>query len=439
MLATDSRFFSQERLCMRVSQWSKEKEREFEQVPYEDTKEHRAFNFDIMSRQAYYDLSYETQGRFSVRNTSHFIIARMGVDEFSHVEYYAPFLWGDYGATRTFAGVGWLTIGRNEMNHSIHICRVDNFSLDHIKGIGTALIQFAIEKSFRAGLEGRVSLVSANGSAEFYLKMGFICDDPASQKCVVSEVDASKKVDGGRMILSDSARAIWRGRIASSPLLLEGVECAFNMYHISSQMRPVDPNELFFYDLKGLDERRQVEGVVKRHRWDYSTAHPLTARFCLRGMNWVSLCRVKGVGKTEAFVPYLFYSYLGKMQPRQMGYLMLGYSQEKKGVEILEIHNLSKWNEFGEKTQRVGSALIQCVVEMSIQKGYRGRVEVKSTEDSTLFFLKMGFVPHERGALRDIERALVAGGGLPSGQMVLKGERLKEWKVQIAKGQMLTH
>ena len=88
--------------------------------------------------------------------------------------------------------------------------------------MGTALIQFAIEKSIKEGFGGKIKLHSTNGSSVFYYKLGFKCLYDETQKRVESAyVNHQIGPDGGDMYLPDEAIEAWKEKIKENPIMLQ--------------------------------------------------------------------------------------------------------------------------------------------------------------------------------------------------------------------------
>jgi hypothetical protein len=81
--------------------------------------------------------------------------------------------------------------------------------------IGSALIQIAIEYSFKNGYGGKVSLNSARDSGLFYFKLGFA---PTQQEAF-DELQNGKSVDGGEMYLPEISIKQWENKIAKNKIL----------------------------------------------------------------------------------------------------------------------------------------------------------------------------------------------------------------------------
>lgn len=103
----------------------------------------------------------------------------------------------------------------------VYIWRIDNFYRELGLRVGSALVQFAVEKSIEKGLNGRVQLKSKLGSALFYFKLGFVCKYAPVQKAVEQAYwDKTARLDGGKMYLPEESIKAWKQIIAISPIIL---------------------------------------------------------------------------------------------------------------------------------------------------------------------------------------------------------------------------
>lgn len=165
--------------------------------------------------------SYERVGMFALTSGTLYDLRQIPDKEDPHHEYYVPFKIDTY-SNQIWMGdeKGWLMLSKHE--NCMHCCRIDNFAYasqggGKLPGIGSALIQFTVEKSLEAGFEGRVSLFSTNGSALFYYKMGFVSDSPEYQKTIEkAHREDQKGLDGFNMHLTDEAIEDWKKRIAEN-------------------------------------------------------------------------------------------------------------------------------------------------------------------------------------------------------------------------------
>jgi hypothetical protein len=151
------------------------------------------------------------------------------------------------------SNAGWLVLQPFPSNQSMGICRIDSFLFDfssspnkrkdgRLPGMGSKLVQFAIEKSIQAGYEGRVSLISTNNSGPFYLKMGFRCTSITAQNRLE---EACKDpnitfLDGEEMYLPEEAIATWKQKIAANPICLTIQDSSNYPPHLTQKRIPND-------------------------------------------------------------------------------------------------------------------------------------------------------------------------------------------------------
>lgn len=94
--------------------------------------------------------------------------------------------------------------------------------------------------------------------------------------------------------------------------------------------------------------------------------------------------------------------------------------------------SLSALNGGGE--HRLGSVLIQMVIEYSIHQGCEGRVSLRSTRDSGQFYFKLGFIPDNDIVYQE----LMAGQHTNGWDMYLPEASIAIWKEKIRKHPLLT-
>lgn len=135
------------------------------------------------------------------------------------VTYYAPFTFSEE-RERALGSInsGWLALSSQQ--DQMYINRIDTCRVffGRSRGLGSAMVQFAIEKSLAAGFEGRVGLRSEYGSGVFYYKLGFVSPNPEYQKQIEAAARAGKQIDGHDMYLPEAAIAAWKGKIHKNPI-----------------------------------------------------------------------------------------------------------------------------------------------------------------------------------------------------------------------------
>lgn len=135
------------------------------------------------------------------------------------VTYYAPFTFNyERKITAGKINSGWLSLSFDK--DRIYINRIETCPVFFRRkmGLGTGMVQFAIEKSLAAGFEGRVGLRSVYDSGVFYYKLGFISKDPEYQKQIEVAAREGKKINGLDMYLPEAAIAAWKEIIAKNPI-----------------------------------------------------------------------------------------------------------------------------------------------------------------------------------------------------------------------------
>lgn len=152
--------------------------------------------------------------------TQVFDLREISTDPFTQTTIYCPFeisLGVDSDETFISAtNLGWLALTTH--SESIEISRIDNFKKSF--RLGSAMIQFAIEISISKGFDGRVTLYSSGGSAGFYYRLGFKCEDPDQQRRVEAEFKSGNRgLDGGPMYLPPESIAIWKQKITQASIL----------------------------------------------------------------------------------------------------------------------------------------------------------------------------------------------------------------------------
>ncbi len=180
--------------------------------------------WDYSSRHAEFGNNYERVALIKApdrKGSSHvFDLRKVNTDSFHGTTLYCPFSIDLFPDGQTYIAninSGWLVLSHDQ--GAIFINRIDNFVRPEVH-LGSALVQFAIEMSLKAGYEGKVAVRSTNGSAGFYYRLGFICADPARQKSIEEEYQNNKStLDGGDMYLPPESIAIWKQKIAQVPIL----------------------------------------------------------------------------------------------------------------------------------------------------------------------------------------------------------------------------
>ena len=99
--------------------------------------------------------------------------------------------------------------------------------------MGSALVQFAIEKSIEAGFDGKIFVHSTNGSGLFYYKLGFVCNHPITQKHLETAYrNHEEGGDGGHMHLPEDAILAWKKKIAKHPILFTQCKILSTVYKV---------------------------------------------------------------------------------------------------------------------------------------------------------------------------------------------------------------
>jgi hypothetical protein len=194
---------------------------------------------DLSARECKFHEQFKKAGFFSVPHPLGNGVIKFDLREICHEEYfpdsviYAPFrVRNEYGYDSPLYGdlnEGWLKLQPDHIRRRLIVCRLDNFAYGFglscrkdgkISGIGSALIQFAIEKSIELGFNGNLTLVSTNGSGLFYAKIGFIAEFLLIQETLEKALrdGVSITIDGGEMYLSEESLANWKKKIEQSPI-----------------------------------------------------------------------------------------------------------------------------------------------------------------------------------------------------------------------------
>jgi len=113
----------------------------------------------------------------------------------------------------------------------VGVIRIDSFARKRIRGVGTMLMQAAIEYGITQGAEGRIVLHAAGDALIFYRKLGMKLgfSDPQLEEAMSEEAArlASGQADP-RDLLSNDARPmylpkeaidVWRAKIQAAPVL----------------------------------------------------------------------------------------------------------------------------------------------------------------------------------------------------------------------------
>lgn len=110
----------------------------------------------------------------------------------------------------------------------IYVVRVDNFVPDqNIKGIGTALMQAAVEYSFFKGCNGRLQLDAVRTSHIFHYKFGMRTGNSEVDNGIV---ELSARLQGKKprrdfgchdMHLPEAAQLLWKERIRKQPIFAD--------------------------------------------------------------------------------------------------------------------------------------------------------------------------------------------------------------------------
>jgi len=82
---------------------------------------------------------------------------------------------------------------------------------------------------------------------------------------------------------------------------------------------------------------------------------------------------------------------------------------------------------------RLGTALIQAAVELSIKEGFDGRIAVCSRKKSGQFFFKLGFIPEDHGVFDRLKK----GEEINGKTMHLPEDSIAIWKQKIAQRSIL--
>lgn len=192
----------------------------------------RSPKIDFLDRTCGFHESFEQVGSFSVIHPSSSRCVELDLRKIGSTEYhpdvtiYAPF----EASNKHGDNIGWLSLQQSPSEQCLIVCRLDNFYYEFgvsphrwdrkISGIGSALIQFAIEKSVEAGFSGKIRLFSTSGSGLFYYKMGLIANHPDQMIRLESayKEDSYERIDGGDMYLPEVSLVRWREKIALNPI-----------------------------------------------------------------------------------------------------------------------------------------------------------------------------------------------------------------------------
>jgi hypothetical protein len=197
----------------------------YERAPYKCFSENE---LNYGTRMADFNPEFKQAGLFKVlgpQNDEYVIDLRKLPDSNnSSCTHYTPFEVNEQSDGILYCGLnaGWLTL--LACKDVMHICRIDNFDNSWHNRLGSALVQFAIEKSIEAGLGGKISLVSTNGSSVFFYKLGFVCENPENQKDVEKAyLHNERGSDGRNMYLPDEAINAWKKKIRENPIFLKTI------------------------------------------------------------------------------------------------------------------------------------------------------------------------------------------------------------------------
>lgn len=95
----------------------------------------------------------------------------------------------------------------------------------HLHGVGTALMQAAIEYSYSKGCDGRILLEASPAAHVFYFKLGMRTLDPALDALIEQEWnEPSKPRELIYMYMPAAARLMWKERIKLNPIFSETIQ-----------------------------------------------------------------------------------------------------------------------------------------------------------------------------------------------------------------------
>lgn len=108
------------------------------------------------------------------------------------------------------------------------------------------------------------------------------------------------------------------------------------------------------------------------------------------------------------------------------GWLVLSHSEE--AIYINRMDNFSKLSKV-----RLGSALVQFAIELSLKEGYGGKVAVRSTNGSAGFYYRLGFVCKDPELQKKVvEEYQTNKRSLDGWDMYLSAKAIEIWKQKIA-------
>ncbi|MDP1608194.1 MAG: hypothetical protein Q8L98_02635 [Chlamydiales bacterium] len=108
------------------------------------------------------------------------------------------------------------------------------------------------------------------------------------------------------------------------------------------------------------------------------------------------------------------------------GWLVLSHSEG--AIYINRMDNFSKLSKV-----RLGSALVQFAIELSLKEGYGGKVAVRSTNGSAGFYYRLGFVCKDPELQKKVvEEYQTNKRTLDGWDMYLSAEAIEMWKQKIA-------
>jgi len=118
-----------------------------------------------------------------------------------------------------------------QSNTAVGILRLDSFLRETYRGVGTLLMQAAMEYGIRYGTGGRVALHSEGSALGFYYKLGMRSLSKKFNAQIEKELEQAKREnrapaditdnDAMLMYLPEEAMAVWTAKIRQSPVLHE--------------------------------------------------------------------------------------------------------------------------------------------------------------------------------------------------------------------------
>jgi hypothetical protein len=131
--------------------------------------------------------------------------------------------------------------------------------------------------------------------------------------------------------------------------------------------------------------------------------------------------------KEKTHTEFLYFTgHEGLEWPSRISNAKLMLSVGKDAVWINALNNHSH-------THRVGSAFVQIAIEYSLKNGYEGRVRLNSTQESGLFYFKLGFVPMHEETFDKLQK----GENVNGGEMYLPKKYIEIWGNKIASNRLL--